>query len=359
MKRRWQRDLIIGLISLYLFLLSIELLGNGLKLLGSGIVEKLIKTTSNSFSGLFIGILATSLVQSSSAVTSIVVGMVAHQVLLLRNAIPIIMGANIGTTVTNTLIALTFVSSKPRLTQVFPSATVHDFFNFLTVLLFFPLEVSCHLLERSSYFLTEVFKGIRGPYLSSPLRTILNPVAEPLTSFLVKNPTILILLALILLFLALKFLVDSVRRLLSTRIEVLLDRYIFGSSFKAFLLGLFFTAFIQSSSVTTSLIIPLVAAGILDLIKVYPYALGANIGTTVTAILASLVTGSPLGIQSAFCHLLFNLFGCCVWYPLRVVPLTLAKELGRLVSKGRGWAIVYVLVVFFLLPILMIILTRR
>ncbi len=356
-RRYW--DLIISVFSLYLFFLSIELLGNGLKLLGRGIVEQLIQTTSNPFAGLFIGIFATSLVQSSSAVTSIAVGMVANKVLFLRNAIPIIMGANIGTTVTNTLVALNFISSKQKLTQVFPAATVHDFFNMLTILLFFPLEISFHLLEKSSHLLTEVFKSIGGIYISNPLQTILNPVAKPISSLFACFPIILLILSLTLLFLALKFLVDGVRRFCSGRIEVLLDRYIFGSPFKSFCLGLFFTVIIQSSSATTSLIIPLVAAGLLDLLKVYPYTLGANIGTTVTAILASLVTGSPLGVQLAFSHLLFNIFGCCVWYPLRIVPLTLATQWGNLVKRGRIWAIFYVVGVFFLIPFLLIFLIRR
>jgi sodium-dependent phosphate cotransporter len=146
----------------------------------------------------------------------------------------------------------------------------------------------------------------------SPLKVIINPVAHPLSSLLNSFPVILLILSLLFLFFGLKVLVDNTRRLISGEVEILLDRYIFGSPAKSFLLGLFFTAIIQSSSVTTSLIIPLVAVGLLDVIKVYPYTLGANIGTTVTAILASFITGSPLAIQIAFSHLLFNLLGCGV-----------------------------------------------
>uniref|UniRef100_A0A7C3UQM1 Na/Pi cotransporter family protein n=1 Tax=candidate division WOR-3 bacterium TaxID=2052148 RepID=A0A7C3UQM1_UNCW3 len=358
-KNRPWVNLLTALLGLYLFFLAIELLGSGLKLLGEKTVEKLILATNNPFSGLFIGILTTSLVQSSSAITSIVVGMVGAKVLHLRNAIPIIMGANIGTTVTNTLVALTTLSSSQRLSRIFPSAVVHDFFNLLSVLLFFPLEISFHLIERLSFFLTELFKNVGGVYLVSPLKVIINPVAHPLSSLLNSFPVILLILSLLFLFFGLKVLVDNTRRLISGEMEILLDRYIFGSPAKSFLLGLFFTAIIQSSSVTTSLIIPLVAVGLLDVIKVYPYTLGANIGTTVTAILASFITGSPLAIQIAFSHLLFNLLGCGVWYPLRVLPIFFANQLGRLVGKRRIWAIVYVLAVFYLLPILLIIIIRR
>ena len=80
---------------LYLFLVSIGLMGASFKIFGKGFAETLIATTSNPFVGLFIGVLATSLIQSSSSTTSIVVGMVGGGVLTVGNAIPIVMGANI------------------------------------------------------------------------------------------------------------------------------------------------------------------------------------------------------------------------------------------------------------------------
>jgi len=83
---------------LYLFLVSIGLMGAAFKGFGKGFAESLIKTTSNPFVGLFIGILATSMVQSSSTVTSVVVGIVAAGGITVTNAVPIVMGANIGTT---------------------------------------------------------------------------------------------------------------------------------------------------------------------------------------------------------------------------------------------------------------------
>ena len=97
---------------LYCFLVSIGLMGSAFKGFGKGFAESLIKTTSNPLVGLFIGILATSLVQSSSTTTSIVVGMVGSGVIAVPNAIPIVMGANIGTTVTNTLVSLGHVSRR-------------------------------------------------------------------------------------------------------------------------------------------------------------------------------------------------------------------------------------------------------
>jgi len=97
--------LLVGVL-LYLFLVSIGLMGAAFKGFGKGFAENLIRTTSNPFVGLFVGILATSVVQSSSTTTSIVVGMVGSGVITVGSGVYIVMGANIGTTVTNTLVSL-------------------------------------------------------------------------------------------------------------------------------------------------------------------------------------------------------------------------------------------------------------
>jgi sodium-dependent phosphate cotransporter len=119
----------------------------------------------------------------------------------------------------------------------------------------------------------------------------------------------------------------------------------------------------QSSSVTTSLVVPLVAAGVVTLHRCYPFTLGANIGTTVTALLASLATvkggdmGS-VGVTCAFAHLLFNILGIAIFYPLRAVPIFLAEKLAALAAESKRWAIVFTLGVFFGVPLLMILFTR-
>lgn len=350
---------VIVTIALYSFLLSIQLLGVSLKLFGTGFSQRLIQTTQNPFVGLFIGILVTSIIQSSSATTSIVVGFVAAQVLGISNAIPIVMGANIGTTVTNILVSLGHITRKVEFSRAFPAAVVHDLFNLLSVLVFFPLEINFHIIEKASLLLAEAFKGIGGLTVTSPLKLITSPLAHLIAKGLGSNPVIVMPLALILLFISLKFLVDMIRTLVSRRVELTLDKYLFGTPMKGFLFGFLLTAVIQSSSVATSLMVPLVGAGLLTLRKVYPYTLGTNIGTTLTAILASLATGTLLGIQIAFCHLLFNIFGILIWYPLRILPITLAEKLGGIITKKRFLSLVYVGLIFYLIPIIFIILTRR
>jgi solute carrier family 34 (sodium-dependent phosphate cotransporter) len=140
-----------------------------------------------------------------------------------------------------------------------------------------------------------------------------------------------------------------------------LDRVLRSNALLAIVAGTVLTAFVQSSSITTSLLVPMVAAGILSLEVAFPIVIGANIGTTGTAILASFATGNPSAIVIAFVHLLFNLIGVLILYPIRPfrrVPIALARALGDLAYEKRHYAIIYVFGVFFLTPGLLILIYR-
>ena len=140
------------ILTIYVFLLSIKLLGHSFKLFGQDFAETLLIMTSNPFAGLMIGIVATSLIQSSSTTTSIVVGLVAGGALTLDNAIPIIMGANIGTTITNTLVSMGHITRRVEFQRAFSASVVHDFFNICAVILFFPIEINFHIIGKSAQF---------------------------------------------------------------------------------------------------------------------------------------------------------------------------------------------------------------
>lgn len=116
------------------------------------------------------------------------------------------------------------------------------------------------------------------------------------------------------------------------------------------------TILVQSSSIFTSALTPLVGLGVITLDRMYPLTLGSNIGTTFTAILASLTQeGDSLSaaMQVSMCHLFFNLSGILLWYPLpfmRRVPIFLAKRLGNTTAKYRWFAVLYLILAFFCLP---------
>ncbi|MDH4280540.1 MAG: Na/Pi symporter, partial [Acidimicrobiia bacterium] len=132
---------------IYLFLVGVSMLEAGIKDMGAETQEQLFAPVNNPLAGLFIGILGTVLVQSSSASTSVIVGLVASQALGLEQAVPMIMGANIGTTVTNTLVSLGHIRASAEFKRAFAAATVHDFFNLFAVAILLPLELATGLIS--------------------------------------------------------------------------------------------------------------------------------------------------------------------------------------------------------------------
>jgi sodium-dependent phosphate cotransporter len=168
------------------------------------------------------------------------------------------------------------------------------------------------------------------------------------------HPWILLVLSLVCLLLALSQIVKSLKALVVKKAEAWFDRYLFKTPLRAFLVGSLLTVIVQSSSITTSLAIPMAGAGLLTIMQIFPYTVGANIGTTVTAILAALVTGNLSAIIVAFSHLLFNISGMIVWWPLKFVPISLAQKFSHFATRKKLIPIFYILIVFFLIPILLI-----
>lgn len=323
------------LVMLYLFFSSIELMSAAFKMSGAGLAGQLLTMASDPVAGLLIGFLATSLFQSSSATTTIVVGLVASDALTIQLAVPIIMGANIGTTTTNTIVALGHVTRPAEFERAFAASTVHDFFNLIAAFTILPLEVLFHPVERAAVFLQGVFEGAGGMGLASPLKMLTRPLSDLVTGW-VPSTIPLVLIALVLLFGALRGMMKIMQGGVLERMEGLFDRVLFRNDAASFTLGLVATAAVQSSSATTSLIVPLAGTGVISLRQVFPYTLGANVGTTVTAILASFATGSPAAVTVALAHLSFNLFAIAIFYPLKVIPLWLAANWGRLAARSKA-----------------------
>ncbi len=351
--------------TLYVFLASIRLLGCGFEMFGSGFSERLIATTSNPFIGLFIGILATSIVQSSSLTTSTVVGLVSTGLLSIENAVPIVMGANIGTTVTCTIVSLGHIGRPEEFRRAYAAATVHDFFNILTVLCLFPLELATGWLSRAATAVAGLLTGGQSIGFASPVKRIIDPSVGQVVSTLERvadkhAPIAAAILGMLVLFGSLTVLVALTRALALGRAEVAVDRILGRGGPLGILVGAAITGTIQSSSVTTSLLVPLAGAGIVTLEQVYPVALGANIGTTVTALLASLA-GDARGLTIALTHTLFNCAGVLIFYPvrpLRRIPIFLARRLAAAATRSRRNVVLFVVGVFYALPCVLILIDR-
>jgi sodium-dependent phosphate cotransporter len=353
---------------LYVFLLSIGLLGSSFKMLGKGVAEGLIATTSNPFAGLLIGIFTTALVQSSSLTTSLVVALVSGGALTVENAVPIVMGANIGTTITCTIVSLGHIGRSDEFERAYAGATLHDIFNILSVAVIFPLQLSTGFLEKIAYALSSIFYGSQGTSFKSPIKTMVDPATKLIQHLLkeafpasdVTAGIVSIVLALLLIFFALSFMVKFMRQAAATRLEHWIHRIFSANIYVILVIGIVVTSIIQSSSITTSMIIPMLGAGLVTLEQVFPVTVGANIGTTVTALLATLA-GNQAGLTIAFVHLVFNLCGTIVFFVppfMRKIPLYLARLLSHYFMLKKKLVIVYIVCIFFVIPLAGLFLSR-
>jgi len=341
---------------LALFFVAISLMGGALKILATGTVKDLLEqATANPIVGLLLGVLTTSIIQSSSTTTTIVVAFTASGTISLTSAVPIVMGANIGTTITNTLVSLTHIGRRQEFQRALAAGTVHDFFNILAVCVLFPIEVATGFIQNAAGRVQHAIVGADFGEVSG-LKDLINPLVNGLLEWL--GPIMSLVLSLILLIVSLTLMVKIMRAIFINKMAKVLDRFLFKNAFTAFVVGAVFTVMVQSSSVTTSLVVPLVGAGILTLRQIFPYTLGANIGTTITAFLAALAiaaTADPgmastagLGLTVALVHLLFNVFGIVIIYPFRAVPIWFATQLGIFVTGSRTRAVLF-LVAYFLM----------
>ena len=354
--RKWYGTILSFLPVVFLFLLSINLVGEAVTSLGQETARGILLATSNPFIGLFIGLLAAALIQSSSTVTAMTVAVVSTGYLSLGSAIPVVMGANIGTTLTSTLVSLGFITNKNEFRKAISAGSVHDFFNIFTVILLFPLEYYYGVLSNSANYLTSIFgDALNANNVTEGLSFGLGRISEYILTWL-PNAVLALVLSLILLFVSIKLISKTISNRIIGTSKFRLRKFIFASPYKSFGWGTLITAAIQSSSITTSLIVPLVASGRVTLKRSFPFILGANIGTTITALIAAF-SQSEAAISLAFVHLLFNLIGVLVFLPfpfLRRLPVLVAYKFGALTLDSRIFGFSYIIFTFFLMPFTLI-----
>ncbi|KAJ9473211.1 hypothetical protein DIPPA_23782 [Diplonema papillatum] len=394
----------------YLFIVSLGLMGDAFKILGgrpSGRAFRDNELMAMPVAALAIGILATVLMQSSSTTTSIVISMTSSGLVTTESAAYLVMGANIGTSVTNTIVAMAHLNSPEECRRAFAGAVFHDVFNWLTVLIFFPLEVTSGFLMRLSKaavdslelsdnkrnkpeFLKMLTAPATGRIISVDSKLI-NKIAEATDEQLKKldgqsiikqnsghlfrdSPIpdagvgmLLLFVALVMLPTCLMLLVKLLNSILSGRVAFW-TRYLLNITFKhrflricggldnyiLLLFGLGTTILVQSSSVFTSTVTPLVGIGLVHVEKMVPLTHGANIGTTITGVLSALSGDNvDIGLQVALEHVFFNSLGTFLWFviwPLRPIPMLIAKFLGETASNLRWFPLTYILVMFIALP---------
>ncbi|UCD76759.1 MAG: Na/Pi symporter [Phycisphaerales bacterium] len=363
----WLSGIYAG-ICLYLFLSAINVMGKGLGSLGdeTNWLKNLLAQAHNPFVALMGSVLVTAVVQSSSFTTSLIITLVAAGQMPPEDAVFAVMGANIGTSVTNTIVSFGNMRIRRQFRRAFTAAILHDIFNWLTVLVLFPTEwiskgISSDgygLLTRFSMWMAQLMGLGEMERPNSPIKVITKPVVaafnwlgEKITEQPVPKATIIAVLGLLLLFLSLAFMVKNLKGALLRRIEHLFRRVFFRNDVTAYIVGAITTVFVQSSSVTTSLIVPLAGAGAVKIKRVFPYTLGANLGTTITGVIAAAANPVAGAVTVAVAHVTFNLIGSIVWYPMRGVPIRLSRWYARLASRSRKYAFFFLFGVFFVLPV--------
>jgi len=399
---------------LYFFLVGLDLLGSSAKVIGGCAAGALFGDSTNPVAGLMVGILATVLIQSSSSTTSIVVSLVGAGSVSVKAGIYMVMGANIGTSVTNTIVSLGHLGDGDELERAFAGATVHDMFNFLSVGVLFPIEVVTgylYYLSLASVGGGDAGRDGQGDKWNGPLKRIVGPLTNTIINanknvakdiakggscdeyypvnctdgivnyancnvgliacdkkagcpaFFQDGATrrddeisgaVCFVLGLVILVICLIGLVTLLQKMLASMSNRILYKATNVNGYLAILIGAGLTILVQSSSITTSALTPFVGMGALRLEQMLPLTLGANIGTTVTGLLASLVSDGTNALQVALCHLFFNITGILIWYPIpfmRQFPLKMARALGSTTRRWRGFPIVYLIVAFGIIPL--------
>lgn len=352
----------IGIITLvYVLIVAVGTISDGFKSSAGDRATELFQFATNPLAGLIVGTLTTAIIQSSSTVTSVIVGLVAGG-LPVTVAVPMVMGANIGTTITNTLVSLGHIRNQEEFRSAFAAATIHDFFNLICVLIFLPLEITTHFLEKIASFSANLLFsntpiGFNGfDIIQAATVPVINLLKLATNSFSPPfDGIVLILVGLILIFVSILYMGKLLKLAIVGQAKTLLKSAIGRGSLMGIFSGMLVTMLVQSSSTTTSLIVPLAGTGLLTLEEVYPFTLGANIGTCITALIAAtaVLNNHLAAMQIAMVHLFFNVSGVTLIYGtpfLRRLPILAAQTLAKVASQRKYIAFAYIITVFFLIP---------
>ena len=360
---------LLVILLIYLLIVAVGMIGAGFKSATGDQAKELFAFATNPFLGLIVGTVATALIQSSSTVTSIIVGLVAGG-LPVVTAIPMVMGANIGTTITNTIVSLGHVGDKDEFRRAFAAATVHDFFNLLSVVVFLPVEILFHPLEKLGLFLANFFIGESSLSLKNLnfVKALTKPVVNLFKSITHILPApfdgiMLIILGVILIFFTIAFIGKLLKMLMVGRAKEIVHTAIGRGPIAGIGAGTLVTILVQSSSTTTSLMVPLAGTGVFGLKEIYPFTLGANIGTCITALLAATAIDGAKAVPAleiAMVHLLYNVLGVVIIFGipfLAKLPIIGAETLAKVASERKVLAFAYIISVFFVIPGLLLAVT--
>lgn len=400
----------------YFFLFGLDLLGTGAKVLSGCRGGVLFESSSiNPISSVMLAALTTALLQSSSTTTGIVVALVSDKAVTVEQGIYMVMGANIGTTITNDIVSMAQFSNRDEFERAFGAACLHDVFNLLTVAVLLPFEALTGYLEVVTKLIVDGAETKKGDDWEGPMELYVKPltrklimsnkkailgVAEDQKECTDYYPTtcvdglpqskftchlgfvgcddegcpawfkegatlthdqvaggVSVAMALIVCYVCVFGMMAIAQWLLRGLTTRVVHKVVNVNGYFSIALGAGLTMLLQSSSLTTACLTPWVGIGVVRLEQMYPLTLGANIGTTLSSILSALVASGLDPLQVALAHLFFNITGVLLWYPiphLRRLPIFLGRQLGKAVRVTRSFSIFYILFVYFLFPLIVL-----
>lgn len=358
----------LGIVALvYTLLVGVGTVGSAFKWISGGAegAREMFSFAKNPLVGVILGILATAVVQSSSTVTSVIVGLVAGGVPV-ETAIPMVMGANMGTTITNTIVSFGNISEGPAFRKSFAAATVHDFFNLYSIIIFLPLELMFKPLQRIGEGLADLFAGGKAPssdigdlnFIKGATKPLIDTIKHFFEAYLPESlgALLMVVVGIAMIIVSVVYMGRVLKRTMTSSVKEKISIAFGKGPLMGVIYGTIITILVQSSSTTTSLIIPLAATGALSLRQVFPFTLGANIGTCITAVIAaSSISGKHelAALQIALIHLTYNVLGVVLFLTFKVLrnlPIKSAEWLARKSQESRLWAFGYIFSVFFVLP---------
>jgi solute carrier family 34 (sodium-dependent phosphate cotransporter) len=402
---------------LYFFLFALELLAASAKVLTGCKAGTLFTDNTNPIAGVMVGILATALIHSSSTVTSIIVSLVGSGISV-RIAMYMVMGANIGTTVTCAIVALGQIQDIEQFERSFAAASTHGMFNILTVAVLLPLEAATgYLAALTKLCVRNASTSGSGQAWGGPIKKFVSPLGERImiankklinsvatgegscssgggfypivcegsASYANCKPGLIacnertgrcpaffsadasvaddkvsggvvFFISFVILFICLIGIIIILQRMIiGVSARIIFKATDFNGYF-AILIGCGTTAIIQSSSVFTSTLTPIVGIGALPLEQMYALTLGANIGTTLTAIMAAMVTDGTDPLRVALSHFFFNVTGVLMFYPIPYMrfPLFSARQLGKATRHWKGFPAAYIISIYYLGPLIIL-----
>lgn len=361
----------VVLLSLYVLLVGVNLITDGVRDIGFATVSGVLSHATHPLLAVLAGVLLTFMVQSSTVITTITVAAVGSGFVPLSMAAMLIMGANIGTCFTSQLVAYGFFRAREELHRALSVALSHWYFNIISVTVLFLVEVWLHPLAQSSGWLstylvdTAPTRDHVGGYLASLVEPVIATIGSHGLLGRVGSPRLAATLSIGIGALMIMLMIRFVTILLSDLTASSSRQVLLGSAtrserptpIRSVLAGLGLTLMTQSSSATICASIPFAATGNLCLRKGFGIAVGANLGTTITAVIAALAVPeahASVAMQAALIHVLINLWGLLAVLaikPLALAIVWLSDATARVAARHRLLTFALVLGSYTVLPL--------